>query len=603
MDQPIPARRQAVRDGGALPPADSPPPSPAKGPGRQGIPLVGRIRIAPTLAVIFAGLVTGTALITSASLMVSSLGVAKNSTATRLRDVSRLLASQIDGEALAGLTDPDQQQSETYRRIHEKLNQAVGKIQGVRYIYTLRRAAQNEDGKVSKYLFIVDGLPFKDEEFQPIGTEMETAESTDALHRVWESGKLEVDRDFVTDKWGTWLSGYIPLRKRDGSFEAVLGIDISASDVEKNRTRIIRTLTGGYLISILMMIPAAAFFGSRISGPLRRINQRLQTISLLEFDRQPQMPVGAQWVREIHEISESLGRVEGALQDFNRYVPSRLVRKLVLEKTKIQLDGEVRNLAIMFTDIMGFVGTTERMSAHSILSHLNQYFSVINDVAELTQGILDKYFGDAALLFWGAPDYSPSPASSCLEAALLCQQRLEALNQHWKQQGEDVEFPTSIGIDYGEVVIGNMGAEQRVNYTIIGDRVNLASRIEAINRRYGTRLLATRALIEALGKDVDRYLIVKIDDAKLRGISHAVELFEVRGHLAQATDQEKAFVRTFTEAYNLLDAGNASAALQALHSLDDYYRDLAYVKCFEQRCRGGQDVHDVTSAALWRPQS
>ena len=541
---------------------------------------------------IFAGLVTGTALITSATLIVGSYGVAKNNTALRLRDASRLLASELDADELSAIRDPSQQDSEPYQRIHDKLVQSVSKIQGVRFIYTLRKIPGLNEFGSPRYVFVVDGLPFDDEDFAPTGTELTTSESTDALHRVWQSGKLVVDQDFVTDEWGTWLSGYIPIKNKSGSFETILGIDISASDVYESRARIIRTLTGGYLISILLIIPSAAFFGSRIGGPLRRINDRLLTISQLRFDSNPDTPIGAGWVHEIHEIGQSLSRVEGALQDFNRYVPSKLVRKLVLEKSNIELDGEMRQLAIMFTDIIGFVSITEKLSAHEILAYLNQYFSIVNQAAETTGGILDKYMGDSALIFWGAPDTIASPARCCVETALLCRKQLETLNQSWKSEGIGLQFDTCIGIDYGEVLIGNMGAKQRVNYTILGDRVNLASRIEGINRRYGTRILATRALIESLGEDASRFLIVKVDKTKLRGISQPMELFEIRGHRDSASQQELDFVNTYTLARNLLEEGDQRGALAALEELPDSYRSLAFVRQLLKQCA----VQDGSSA-------
>lgn len=228
----------------------------------------------------------------------------------------------------------------------------------------------------------------------------------------------------------------------------------------------------------------------------------------------PTAPIGAEWVYEIHEVGESVSRVEGALQDFNRYLTSQLVRKLVLEKSNIELDGEMRSLGIMFTDSIGFASIAEHLSFHDILTYLNQYFNIVNQAAEETGGILDKYMGDAVLIFWGAPDTTASPARCCVETALPCGERLEVLNQSRKAEGITVRFDICFGFDYGDVVIGTMGAEQRVNFTIPGDRVNLASRIEDINRRYGTRILATRALIESLGDAVSRFLIVKVDTVK-----------------------------------------------------------------------------------------
>jgi class 3 adenylate cyclase len=543
-----------------------------------------RWRIAPTLALIFTGTVTIATVINGIVVTTSSLGVAQQTTAQRLREATRTLAGQLDPDDLASLRAPSQQSSPIYLRSHARLQQALDQIEGVRYIYTLRKVPGKPKDAFSRYAFVVDGTPYGSKEFEPIGAVMTTSPSTDALHRVWKTGRFEVDRNFVTDQWGTWLSGYYPLFRRDGSFEAVLGIDISAQSVVNERERILRTLSQGYLLSLLVLLPAAAVFGRRISGPLRRINERLLAISRLDLNpAKPPPPLKCQWVHEIHQISNALTRVESALVDFNRYVPASLVRKLVVNESAIPLDGEVRDLSIMFTDIIGFTGLTEKLSPETILRALNEYFTIINEAAEHTLGILDKYMGDSALLFWGAPDAIEQPARAAVEAALLCHQWIEALNDRWNEQGSPLRFSTCFGLDHGSVVVGNIGSTTRVNYTIVGDRVNLCSRVETVNRRYGTHILATRSLITALGDDARHYLILKIDEALLRGISEPVELFEIRGHRADASPEDLDFVATYEAAYEAAASGRREAAISALEALPAPYRSLRYVQMALQR--------------------
>jgi len=534
---------------------------------------------------IFTGLVSTTALVTGLSVYNGSLAVAKITTSARLQDVSRLLASQFDADELASLRSPTQESSKAFAKTHEIMARSLDQIRGVRYIYILRKMSRPDDRGRPRFAFVVDGLPLRDTDFQATGKEMATSDTTEALFRVWKSGKFEVDRNFVTDKWGTWLSGYIPLVRRDGTFEAVLGIDITANDVAKARQRVILSLAGGYLLCLVLILPTAAFLGRRISKPLKSINERLLAISCLDFKHKPGQDVKAQWVREIFEITESLGIVEDALENFNRYVPSKLVRKLVNRQHDLELNGEARHLAIMFTDIIGFAVRSQNLSAAEVLAYLNEYFTEINTIAEETEGVLDKYMGDSALLFWGAPDPIESPARCCVEAALLCKSRLASLNDRWTSQGKGLTFQTSLGIDYGEVLVGNIGATERVNYTIVGDRVTLASRVERLNRTYGTRLLATRALIEALGKDINRYVVVKVDRTLLRGFREPIELYEIRGHRESAQEEETRFASDFNAAIAAFDRGDRDSALAGLAGLSEAFRRLPYVRRLEDRCR------------------
>ncbi|MCP9887333.1 adenylate/guanylate cyclase domain-containing protein [Cyanobium sp. ATX 6A2] len=536
--------------------------------------------------------VTTATAINGVMVITQSMNVARENTTKRLRETTRALAARINADDLATLREPSQHVDPIYLRTHAQMKRTLDHVEGVGFIYTLRKVEGTPRDEFSRYAFVVDGTPYASEDYEPIGSVMTTSPSTDALHRVWQTGQFEADRGFVTDEWGTWLSGYYPLFRRDGSFEAVLGIDINSDHVIAERQRILSTLSQGYLLSLLIILPTAAFFGRRISSPLRRINGRLLAVSTLDFDpeRKPE-PITGRWVHEIHEISDSMERVESALVDFSRYVPAKLVRKLVLNADQIQLGGEVRQLAILFTDIIGFTEITESLDPETILDALNEYFSVIHDTAESTQGVLDKYMGDSALLFWGAPDSIEDPARCAVETALSCHQRLEDLNRRWQQEGRPLCFHTSFGLDYGAVVVGNMGSTNRVNYTIVGDRVNLCSRVETVNRRYGTRILATRSLITALGEDRERYVIVKIDDAHLRGIHKPVELFEIRGRRTELDAEEVAFAASFDSARSAAQAGHHGEAIQRIDALPERFRHLPYVRQALRLWRQGDGHH------------
>jgi class 3 adenylate cyclase len=486
---------------------------------------------------VLVGLVTGSALLSGITLWTASFEIAKQNTAEHLRDLSTLVAQRIDADELAVIRDPSQQHGEVFRRIHAELQRAQSTIDGARFIYTYRRNSRHENGS-SPYEMVVDGTPLNSRDFQPPGDPVTPGKHDDAIHRVWETGRFEADRHFTTDQYGTYLSGFLPLRRRDGVIEAVLGIDITPEEVQRQQFHILRTLVAGYLLTLLLAIPTAVLLGNRLSRPLRQIEHQHRALARLDFSESEMDAIQGQWVVEIHEIAGTLDNLRGALQNFNRYVPSKLVRRLVGGDTTICLDGEMRELAIMFTDIIGFTSITEHLPEKRTLKLLNDYFTVIYESANLTGGVVDKYIGDATLLFWGAPDPVTQPARRCVETALICLERLEQLNREWAAAGIETRFQTGFGLDFGEVIVGNMGAPERINYTIVGDRVNLCSRLEHENRLHDTRVLATRELVDALGSAADDYLIARIGEVQLRGISHIVEIFEIRGRRPRAGNEE-----------------------------------------------------------------
>lgn len=542
------------------------------------------LRIAPTLAVVFCGTVTFATVVTGVFVMRSSLTEANLKTAQRLQDASRLLAARLDADALAAVRAPSQMKTPAYERAHAALTQALDQIEGVRFIYVVRRNPGPIKDAYSRYVFVVDGTPYSSKDFTAVGVVMPTSDSTDALHRVWRTGRFEADSAFVSDQWGNWMSGYLPLKRRDGSFETVLGIDISADQVIRERQRMLHRLLQAYALSLLFALPLAALIGNRLAAPLRVLNQRFQALAQLDFSGKAQRIPSHRLIYEIQQISQSLLTLQGALADFSRYVPTSLVRQLVLNRQALNLEGESRQLAIMFTDIRGFTTLTEQMDPSLTLKLLNQYFGVIHSVAAQTQGVLDKYMGDCALVFWGAPDHINQPACAAVDAALSCQTQLNELNADWHAQGINVQFDTCFGLDYGPVVVGNMGPHERVNYTIVGDPVNQAQRLERINRSFGTSTLASGALVAALGAAADDYLLVSVDQAQLRGFSTAVEVYEILARRSEASEQQRTFTQVFNAAREAHRQGRTDDALTLLHQLAPAMQERPYVHKLMQAC-------------------
>lgn len=187
---------------------------------------------------------------------------------------------------------------------------------------------------------------------------------------------------------------------------------------------------------------------------------------------------------------------------FAQYVPPALIKEMLKDPGRLKLGGEERELSIMFSDIRGFTSLSEKLTALELTSFLNAYTDEMTDIIFRHWGTLDKFEGDAIMAFWGAPYEQDDHARRACAAALDMGRRVDELRAQWRAEGKP-DINIGIGINSGRVVVGNMGSRKRFNYTVLGDPVNLASRLEGVNKEYATRIIVSettcRAASDALG--------------------------------------------------------------------------------------------------------
>jgi len=183
---------------------------------------------------------------------------------------------------------------------------------------------------------------------------------------------------------------------------------------------------------------------------------------------------------------------------FQRYVSPDVVDKLIEDPAKLRLGGEKRYLSVLFSDIRGFTTISEKLLPEELLNQLNQYLSAMTAVVLNNGGMLDKYVGDAIMAVFGAPLELENHALAACKTALEMMEELRSLKQEWENEAKPI-LDIGIGIHTGEMIIGNVGSTKRMDYTVIGDNVNLASRLEGVNKELGTHVIisgATRQLVE-----------------------------------------------------------------------------------------------------------
>jgi len=212
------------------------------------------------------------------------------------------------------------------------------------------------------------------------------------------------------------------------------------------------------------------------------------------------------------------------LQDtLTRYVTRQVVDVILQNPEKIILDGEERNATVMFSDIRRFTSISEKMSPKELVYLLREYFTLMVGAVFRYQGTVDKFIGDCIMAIFGAPAPQPEHAQFAVQAALEMKLRLQVFNTKRAQAGKE-PIRVGVGINTGEVVVGNIGSEQRLEYTAIGDAVNLASRLEGITKQYGVQILIS----EFTYREIEGQFIVReLDDVRVKGKLQPVKIYEV----------------------------------------------------------------------------
>lgn len=252
------------------------------------------------------------------------------------------------------------------------------------------------------------------------------------------------------------------------------------------------------------------------------------------------------------------------LQDtLTRYVTKDVVDLILEHPENIILDGEEREATVLFTDIRGFTSISEKMQPKELVQMLRDYFTLMVGAVFAFQGTVDKFIGDCIMAIFGAPTPQPNHASLSVLAALEMKKLLQRFNA---MRQEELKEPLRIGvgINTGEVVVGNIGSEQRLEYTAIGDAVNLASRLEGINKQYGTEIIISESTYRQL-VDVD-VLAREIDEVRVKGKRNPVKIYEIMACQPDVTDAQQTLCEHFGQGVEYYRARKWGKAIREFQS-------------------------------------
>ncbi len=267
---------------------------------------------------------------------------------------------------------------------------------------------------------------------------------------------------------------------------------------------------------------------------------------------------------------------------FSNYLSPQLLSKLMASPESLSLGGEKKELSILFSDIRSFTTISEGMTPQELTSMINRYFTPMTESVLEHGGMLDKYIGDAVMAFFNAPvDLENHPDAAC-RSALNMIDRLDELNEVFADEGLPF-IEIGIGINTAEVVVGNMGSTKRFNYTVIGDGVNLASRVEGLNKTYHSHILITEF---TKAKISPHFLTRKLEAVKVKGKAESVVVYE----LLRDTETNRACVMAFNEAMEAYEKGDYAQAAEKFAIVSEKYDDQT-AGLFCQKAKEA-DVHE-----------
>ena len=261
---------------------------------------------------------------------------------------------------------------------------------------------------------------------------------------------------------------------------------------------------------------------------------------------------------------------------FKYYLNPDVIAELIANPKKLNLGGERKKITVLFSDIRGFTTLSESMTPEQLTHILNEYLTKMTDVIMNQRGLVDKYIGDAVMAFWGAPLQNNHQAQDACMSAVKMIEELNNLNAHWKESNTAKPLAIGMGINTGEVVVGNFGSQKRFNYTVLGDEVNLAARLEGLNKTYGTSIIIT----EATKKEIENnpvFNLRELDVIIVKGKKEPKVIFEL-----SVKPFDKVMLGHFNRGRKFYNEGKWLQALQEFSfGKDDGPSNMYFARCQE----------------------
>ncbi|KPK90204.1 MAG: hypothetical protein AMJ94_10025 [Deltaproteobacteria bacterium SM23_61] len=270
-------------------------------------------------------------------------------------------------------------------------------------------------------------------------------------------------------------------------------------------------------------------------------------------------------------------KIRGA---FQYYLTASVVEEMLKNPDKLKLGGEKKDLTVLFSDIRGFTSISEQMTPEGLVRFLNEYLTTMTDIVFKYDGLLDKYMGDAIMAIWGAPLDQPDHVKRACLAALEMVEELHRLQKKWSAEGMPF-LNVGIGVNAGPMVVGNMGSDRRFDYTVMGDSVNLGSRLEGLNKTYGTNIIVSEMTFD---KVKGEFLARELDLVRVKGKDQPVKIYELLSPVKTASAHQQTLAGGFQDALAEYRKRNWDRAREGFQAVLSKFTHDGPAKLYLERC-------------------
>ncbi|NGX39949.1 MAG: Adenylate cyclase 1 [Chlamydiae bacterium] len=335
-----------------------------------------------------------------------------------------------------------------------------------------------------------------------------------------------IDPSFVADQYGVWMSAYAPIRTAEGQYVATLGIDINAAEIQGRLEELIKFAIWGLSASLLLAFAIAYFLSKKVTNSLHHLCDTVKEIGDGNFEAKAHLETKDEFGElsmRINEMGKGLREREHLKMSFARYVSQHVMEKILSSEPTLHLEGERKKVTLLFSDIRQFTELAERLPPEEVVQLLNEYFEQMIEVIFSHSGTLDKFLGDGIMVEFGAPLDDSSQEEHAIRTAIEMQKSLRELCIKWEKENKPI-IQMGIGIHTGEAIIGNIGSEKRIEYTAVGDTVNVAARLEQATKILHKSILLSETTY--LGAK-DKFPFIDLGSMSLPGRKEQIKVYTI----------------------------------------------------------------------------
>ena len=399
-----------------------------------------------------------------------------------------------------------------------------------------------DDAEDLNVIFHIDG--------RPVTSDMRAGAIQAVLRMPGETGTIELDGERYVVLKGDFDNAGSP-----AGYVLTASLDKAMAPFVSLQTQIFAV----GLFALMIGLVTVSLLTNRIVNPVRLLVRGTREVMTGNYDYH----VENRSKDEVGQLANAFNHMIGGLKEreqirslFGKYVHPSIVKDIMGNPEHLKMGGTHKTQTLLFSDIEGFTTISESMDAEQLVGFLNEYLGAMTEELSANGGILDKYLGDGIMAFWGEPFTTENHALQACRAALAMQARLRAKSAEWVDRGLP-ELRMRIGIATGEVVVGNIGSDQARDYTCIGDTVNLSSRLEGVNKIYGTRIIIDEVSRELAG---DGIVARELDTVQVMGRWEGTRIFELASLAGEVAPQTLALIERYELALGQYRAGDFAAA-------------------------------------------